>query len=110
VRQIINRDVFDKAVNKPQSVSSIGFASRETLTRRKCTRCSSRRQNAYYLSRGRAKTLGKVYEHGEFASASAGFELLGECDRASRVLLERCRDLMAAPTRLWDGTYQFKEK
>jgi hypothetical protein len=50
------------------------------------------------------------YERGNFAEAASAFDELKECDQPSRVLSDRCRELIASPPSHWDGGYQLKEK
>jgi adenylate cyclase len=52
----------------------------------------------------------RKYEGGEFAEAAAMLDELKDSDKPSRVLAERCRELIASPPLNWDGGYQFKEK
>jgi hypothetical protein len=37
-------------------------------------------------------------------------EELEASDKPSKVLADRCREMMASPPPDWDGGYQFKEK
>jgi adenylate cyclase len=110
VRQIVTREVFDKATNKPL----VRFLDRIRVKGK--TRPVEMFEvliaptNAKLSIAKMYEDAWRVYERGDFDSAAALFEPLSECDSASRVLLERCRDLIAAPPLHWDGSYQFREK
>jgi hypothetical protein len=50
------------------------------------------------------------YAAGQFTEAAALFEKLADCDKPSHVLLDRCHDLIASPPEKWEGVFIFKEK
>jgi hypothetical protein len=47
---------------------------------------------------------------GGFAEAASIFDELKECDHPSRVLADRCRELIVDHPEKWDGAYQMREK
>ena len=52
----------------------------------------------------------KSFRSGDFPSALAHFERIAEHDRPAAVLAERCRELLAAPPKKWDGVWALERK
>lgn len=110
VRQIVTREVMDKVTKRPparfldrirvkgkaQPIEIFDVVVRPTEQKMALVQVY---ENAW-----------REYERGDFAVAASLFDAWKDCDKPSRVLADRCRDLMAAPPLHWHGEYQFNEK
>jgi hypothetical protein len=110
VRQIITKEVLDKATQKPP----VRYLDRIRVKGKK----DPMEMFEVPINPTEERfTIIKAYEEawrkyaaGEFSEAAALFEKLKDCDKPSHVLLERCNVLIAAPPAKWEGVYEFKEK
>ena len=110
VRMIITREVIEKAAKKPPA---------RFLDRIRVKGKTKPLEMFEVLIEPTQKKLELVkvyesawrkYEGGEFAEAASMFDELKESDKPSRVLADRCYEMIASPPLNWDGAYQFKEK
>ncbi len=110
VRQIITKELLDKATKKPP----VRYLDRIRVKGKK----DPMEMFEVPINPTEERfTIIKAYEEawrkyaaGHFTEAAALFEKLKDCDKPSHVLLERCHVLMAAPPAKWEGVYEFKEK
>jgi class 3 adenylate cyclase/CHASE2 domain-containing sensor protein len=110
VRMIITREVMDQAAKKPPA---------RFLDRIRVKGKIKPLEMFEVLIEPTEKKLALVkvyesawrkYEGGDFAGAAAMFDELKESDKPSKVLADRCHEMIASPPPDWDGGYQFKEK
>ncbi|HWE50222.1 MAG TPA: adenylate/guanylate cyclase domain-containing protein, partial [Bryobacteraceae bacterium] len=110
VRQIITREVLDKAAEKPP----VRYLDRIRVKGKKdpiemfevMINPASERFSIVKAY----EAAWQIYAAGNFTEAAALFEKLKDCDQPSHVLLDRCRDLAGESPRGWEGVYTFKEK
>jgi len=113
VREIITRKVMEKAAKKPPArfLDRIRVKGKTNPIEMFDVLIEPTEQKMV-LVQGYENAWRK-YERGDFAEAASLFDELKECDQPSRVLADRCRELIASPPRPpsnWDGGYQFREK
>lgn len=110
VRQIITREVLDKATQAPP----VRYLDR---IRVKGKRDPVEMFEVLINPTEERFAIVKAYEGawqkyaaGKFAEAAVVFEKLAVLDKPSHVLFDRCRDLMTVSLPEWEGVFTFKEK
>lgn len=110
VRQIITREVLDKARKKPP----VRYLDRIRVKGKKDPMemfevLINPTEERFAAVRAYEEAWQK-YAAGKFTEAAALFQKLADSDKPSHVLLDRCRELVASPPADWEGVFTFKEK
>ncbi len=110
VRMIITREVMEKAAKKPPGafLDRIRVKGKiKPLEMYEVLIAPTEKKLALVKV---YETAWRKYEAGQFAEAAALLDELKESDKPSKVLADRCHEMIASPPADWDGGYQFKEK
>ena len=110
VRQIITREVIERATKKPAARFLDRIRVKGKSEPLELFEVLIAPTDQKFAAARRYEEAWQRYARGEFSEAAAVFHELKAHDKPSAVLAERCSELIASPPSAWDGGYQLKEK